>query len=111
MTVRVNLPLSQLTRAGIAPAAEVAGDASNGHSVQNDGDVFVLVRNSNGSSTAHAVTIHVPELVDGQAVASRTVSVPATVSRYLGRFPASTYGSLVLIDVDNAELKLSAYHL
>lgn len=109
MTVRVNLPLSQISRDGVAPAAEVAGDASNGHTVDNDGQVFVLARNADSSS--HAVTVHVATEVDGQAVASRTIALAATVSRYIGPFPSSEYGTDVLIDVDSSQLKLSAYHL
>lgn len=108
---RVNLPHTQITRAGVAPGAEVAGDASNNHTVVNDGKVFVLARNSNGGSTARTVTTRVPTVVDGQTVASKTKSLAAGASAYLGPWPKSVYGNAVLIDVEHADLKLTAYHL
>jgi hypothetical protein len=106
---RVDVPLTQITRAGIAPAAEVTGDAVNNHTVNNDGAVFLLAHNT--GATTRVLTIHLPQTVDGQAVASRTVSLAAGVSRYVGPFPVSEYGEDVLVDVAHAELVLSAYHL
>lgn len=108
---RGNLPLTQIARAGVAPAAEVTGDAVNNHAMSNDGKAFLLARNSNGGSTARTVTFHFAEAVDGQAVTPRAVAIPAAASRYFGPFPVSEFGQTLLIDVDNAELKLSAYHL
>lgn len=108
---RGNLPLTQIARAGVAPGAEVAGDSVNGHAMNNDGQAFLLLHNTNGAATARVATIHVATQVDGQAVASRTVSVPAAASRYVGPFPVSQYGRSLLVDADHAELKLTAYHL
>lgn len=107
---RGNLPQTQLSRAGVAPAAEVTAVPADGHSTHNDGEVFLLVRNSNGASTARVVTVLLSRTVDGQAAASRTYSIAAAASRYIGPFPPNDYGTTLLIDVDNAELKLSAYH-
>lgn len=108
---RVNLPLTEITRAGVAAGAEVTGDATNHHSFSNDGRVFLLVRNSNGASTARTVTITVPGTVDGQSVTARTVTIAAAASRYIGPFPKAVYGGTVLVNVDHAELKLTAYHI
>lgn len=108
---RVAVPVNTITRTGIAPAAEVNGDATNNHQIDNDGKTFLLVRNANGASTARTVTVRVSQTVDGQAVTSRTKSVAAGTSAYMGPFPTSQYGSPLLVDVDNAELKLSAYRL
>jgi zona occludens toxin (predicted ATPase) len=107
---RVNLPHTQITRVGVAPGAEVNGDATNDHVTVNDGRVYLLVRNADGSN-AHAVTIVTPGTVDGQAIADRIVSVPANASRYIGPFPVDTYGRSLQVDVDSSELKLTAYHL
>jgi archaellum component FlaG (FlaF/FlaG flagellin family) len=107
---RVNLPHTQISRAGIAPGSEVTGDPSNNHSTANDGKVFLLARNS-GSGSARTVTLKIPTVVDGQAVASRTVSVPISSSKYIGPFPPGDYGNVLEVDVDHAELKLTAYHL
>lgn len=106
---RTNLPATLITRAGIAPGAEVAGDSVNNHSFDNtNSNVLLLVRNADGSG-AHTVTIHLSQTVDGQAVASRAVSIPLSASRYFGPFPRSEYGATVLVDVDSSQLKLSTY--
>lgn len=107
---RVDVPLTEITRAGVAPGAEVTGDPSNNHSFNNDGRVFLLARNSQATAP-RTVTLRFTAVVDGQAVTSRTVAVPISVSRYIGPFPPDTYGSTVLIDVDHADLKLSTYHM
>lgn len=107
---RVNLPHTSISRAGVAPGAEVTGDPTNNHSTANDGRVFLLVRNS-GSTVNRVVTLQIPTVVDGQAVTARTVSIPQSTSRYIGPFPPADYGDTLTIDVDNAELKLTAYHL
>ena len=108
---RTSLPHTNISRAGVAPGAEVNGDVANGHTTVNDGRVLILARNSNGASTARTITFRLPGTVDGQSVTSRAVSIPAGASRYFGPFPTSVYPGKVEIDVDNAELKLTAYHL
>lgn len=104
---RVSVPVTQITRAGVAAPAEVNGDPVNNHTVPNNGKMLLLVRNS-GSTVARTVTLRLPGLTDGQAVTPRTVSVPLSTSRYIGPFPTGDYGSALQVDVDNAELKLIA---
>lgn len=106
---RVDLPHTQITRAAVAPGAEVNGDATNNHSVVNDGNVFLLVRNSGAGS--RTVTIVTPGTVDSQAVADRVISVGAGLSRYVGPFPPTDYGDPLSVDVEHTEVKLTAYHL
>lgn len=108
---RGNLPLTQIVRTGVAPAAEVTGDATNNHAMTNDGKAFLLVRNANGGSTARVLTLYLNGTIDGQAVTPRTISIAAGASRYIGPFPPAQYGKSLLIDVAHADLKLSAYHL
>lgn len=108
---RGNLPRTEITRVGVAPAGEVTGDAANNHHMTNDGKCFLLVRNSNGGSTARIVTFHLSGTIDGQTVTPRAVSVAAGASVYLGPFPPNVYGRDLLVDVAHADLKLSAYHL
>lgn len=96
------------TRSGVALPAETNGDATNGHYVQNSGKTKVHVRNSNGSATARVVTFKLYRTVDGLGVTSRTKSIPAGETHVFGPFPKDDYGSQLLIDVDNAELKLRA---
>lgn len=108
---RVAVPLTSIARAGVAPATPTTGDATNNHTIPNDGAVFLLAKNTNGASTARTLTVHIAKTVDGQAATSRTYSLAAGASLYLGRWPASEYGSDLLVDVSHAELVLSAYHL
>lgn len=105
---RVNVPVTQITRAGVAAPAETNGDATNNHVISNNGRVILLVRNS-GSTVARTVTLRLPGLTDGQAITPRTVSVPISTSRYIGPFPTDDYGTSLQIDVDNSELKLLAF--
>lgn len=106
---RVNVPVTTITRTGVAPATPVTGDATNNHTVNNNGRVVLLAKNTNAVSTARVVTIHVEEEVDGQAVSSRTYSLAAGASEYIGPFPVNEYGHDLLVDVAHAELVLSAY--
>ncbi len=109
---RQDIPLTEITRSGTAPATEVTPVAADDLKFTNDGKVFILVRNSGaGSNTATFVT---PGSVDDQAVADRDVAVPASASRYAGPFPTAQYNQgdgTVYVDVANTELRFSAYHL
>jgi hypothetical protein len=105
---RVDVPVTTITRAGVAAPAEVNGDPTNNHQVTNNGRVFLLVRNS-GTTVNRVVTLKLSPTHDGQSVTPRTVSLAQSTSRYIGPFPPSDYGDLLLVDVDNAELKLSAF--
>ena len=108
---RTAVPVTEITRAGVAPAAETNGDAVNNHSVSNDGRVVLLIRNSNGSATARTLTVNFAKDVDGQTITPRTDSIATGASRYIGPFDVATYGRTMSIDVDHAELKLSAYRM
>lgn len=105
---RTRITPTELSRAGIAPATEVDGDATNGNIVSNTGQTMIEVRNADAVNP-HTVTFVTPGTVDGQAVADRQVSIPASTTRRFGRFQPSFYGSALAIDVDSTELKLTAY--
>lgn len=102
------IPVTAISRTGVALPTETTGDATNFHTVVNDGNTIILARNTNSGSTARTVTVHLNRTVDGQAVASRTYSVAAAATKALGPFPTGDYGSSLLVDVDHAELLLRA---
>jgi hypothetical protein len=109
---RSTLTVTNITKLGVAPPAETNGDPANNHYLPNDGlKTFLLVRNANGSATARTLTVHLRGTVDGQSVTPRTYSIAAGASRYIGPFDTTKYGTNVEVDVDNAELKLSAFRL
>ncbi|MFV8127529.1 hypothetical protein [Streptomyces syringium] len=107
---RVNVPVTSITRTGVAPATEVNGDATNNHSLDNNGSTWIEVRNS-GSTVARTMSAVYANTVDGQTVPAKTYSIPTSSTRRIGPFPVRLFGTLLLIDVDNAELKLTAYTL
>ena len=108
---RIAVPVTAITKAGVAPAAETNGDAVENHTVANNGRTVLLVRNSNGAATVRTLTVRLSGTVDGQAITSRTYPIAAGASRYIGPFDTTRYGSSMLVDVDHAELKLSAYSI
>jgi hypothetical protein len=107
---RVAVPLNDITRAGLVTPTPVNADVASGHSVQNDGNVFLLVGNSAATAT-RTTTFRTPGVVDEQAVADRTVAVPISSEKYVGPFPPSDYGSTLEVDVDHADTRLTAFRL
>lgn len=104
---RVAVPVTQITRDGIAPTAAVAGDPIENHSLPNDGTVWVEVANTGASSGT--VSVHFANTVDGVTVDPKTWTVPAGESRRIGPFPTRYYGTTLLLDVTSADLGLTAY--
>ena len=103
---RVAIPVSAVVRAGLTPASETNGDATENHTFVNDGRTIILARNSGAG--ARTITFRVAQILDGLTAATRVVSIPAGASRYFGPFPTDVYGTLTQIDVEHAEIKLSA---
>lgn len=88
---RTALTPQVITRAGIAPTYSAAN--VDGHSWPNSGNQLLQVKNASGSPVT--VTFPIPVMVDGQAVASKTVSVPATTGdRLIGPFAPGQYNQL-----------------
>jgi hypothetical protein len=78
-----------ISRTGLAEAF-TAADNTNGETCQNDGLLFLHVKNTGGG--ACTVSVAIPNLVDGQTVPSKTVVVPATTGdRMIGPFPTGQY--------------------
>lgn len=104
---RVAIPVTQITRAGVAAPTETTADPVNNHTVANNGKVVLLARNS-GSTVDRTITLRLSSVVDGQSVTPRTVAIPQSESRYIGPFPTGDYGTSLQVDVDNAELRIIA---
>jgi archaellum component FlaG (FlaF/FlaG flagellin family) len=106
---RVNVPVTEITRAGIVPATEVNGDATNNHYIANDGATWLEVRNAGASSRTLTKVINVT--IDGNAVTNPTVTLAASAVKKVGPFPIATYGSTFNFNVDHADIKITAYRL
>jgi hypothetical protein len=108
---RSAIPVYAITRAGIVAPTETTTDVANGNTLPNNGATWLAVRNSNGASTTRTLTVQVSTTVDGQAVTPRPYPVAAGVTRYIGPFPIATYGQNLLLNPDNAELRVIALTL
>jgi hypothetical protein len=111
---RVSIPVTALSRAGVAPPAQTDADATNKNQLDsNDGLTWVeIVSTDAGSQT---VGFEIPATVDGQSVIAKTVTVPAGATRNAGPWPVATYnqsGGPVFIDPSvSTTLKFRAYRL
>ena len=105
---RSAIPTVTSTTKGVILPAELTGDATNNHYLQNSGREKVHIRNSNGAATARTVTIRFNTTVDGQGVTAFAKAIAAGDTQVFGPFDTAIYGTQVQIDVDNAELKLRA---
>jgi len=106
---RVQVPVTEINRAGIVPATEVAGDATQNHYMNNDGVSWLEIRNA-GAST-RTLTLVIGTTVDSQAVTNPTVTLAASATKKVGPFPVGIYGSTLNCNVDHTDIKLTAYRL
>lgn len=111
---RTVIPVTDLTRAGVAPPAQTASDSSNGMYVaSNNGRVIFEIISTDGSS--RNVGFAIPATPDGQAVADKTVTLSAGGTAICGPYPPIYYnqtdGSLNINPAVNTTLKFRAYRL
>lgn len=114
MAGRTPLNVATVSRLALTafPAPSAAGDVANGNVSPNDGATMLAVLNSDGSNP-HVLTVTVVSGVDGLTAGPRPYTIPATASgtQLVGPFPIQFYGSQLLWNVDNANLKVAAYSL
>ena len=84
-----DLTTQKITRAGITPSAAAA--SGGGDKFVPDDDVFVSL--ANGSGSPITVTFVTQGNVDGEPIADRTVSVPASGSKFVGPFPKQIFAN------------------
>lgn len=99
---RTPIAVTNSSKAGTLLPAATAADVSNGNSIAVDDKTMIIVANT--GVTSRTVTITPSVTVDGLAVADRTITLASGVSRLLGPYPASTYGTTLLITGSHAEL-------
>lgn len=87
----------------------VTGDVANGMWLLNDGATFL--RMTSTAPGTQTVTALIPGGYDVDlTVNGREYSIPAgSTGSYTGFFPASIYGSELLLDASSALLKIAAY--
>mgnify|MGYP001566003466 FL=1 len=112
---RVNIPVTTITRDGVAPPSQVSSVAADDHVIDgNDGRVFLEVENVDAAS-AHTVTVLTPGTVAGLAIADLAVSVPLSSIRWIGPFPTTVFNQTgtddVHVDIATANLRFRAYKI
>ena len=113
---RGTLTVNNLSRSGNDITTMTAADATNGHAFDNDGNVFIVVRN--GGAGSITVTVQTPRTVDDLAVADLTVSIAAGKTYLIGPFPTETFNQSgsdrgkVYVDFDtDTSVALGAYKM
>lgn len=102
---RTAITPTQPSRAGVALPAATAGDATNGHSVANNGNVVLIVKNV--GATPRNITFQTVRSVDGLANPTRVVAVAASATLVFGPFSPNDYGSTLNFDVAHADLTIN----
>jgi len=105
---RVAVPVTDFVpKQAVTVPAETNGDATNNHTVANDGRVVIFARNS--GAVTRTPTVEFPDTHDGQAITPKSYPITAGVTKAIGPFPVHLYGTSLLLNVDHAEVKLLAY--
>jgi hypothetical protein len=94
------------------PQPSAAGDVTNGNVSPNDGATMLAVFNADAGGT-HILTVEVVSGVDGLTAGPRSYTIPASASgtQLAGPFPVQFYGSQLLWNVDDTDLKVAPYSL
>lgn len=86
---RVQIPVTTVTKSGVAQPAQTTGDSVNGHYFLNDGTTILEIVSSDAGS--QTVTIQTSKTVDGYALADQTVTMAAGTTQYVGPFTTGTF--------------------
>lgn len=85
---RTELSLQTTVRTGLNPS--YAGATADGEGIDNTSQrVMLHVKNAGGGAVV--VTLDTPGTVDGLAIPSLAVTVPAGEERFIGPFPRNVY--------------------
>ena len=109
---RTTIPVTGITRTGVAGVAGTACDVANGNQCTNTGTTTWLeVTNSAGSSGT--ITIQPTRQVDGQSVTPVTKTIPATTLTPIkyGPFSTQDYGPILLFNGSAATILVSPYSM
>ncbi|MFD5468882.1 hypothetical protein [Streptomyces sp. NPDC127105] len=105
---RASLPITKLSDAGSPDPAETNGNPTDGHSLPNTGRTVLRVRNADATNP-HTLTLVPPITVAGKRVEDTKVTIPAGATLSFGSLSTALYGSSTPINVDSAQLKLTAF--
>jgi len=74
-------------------ANQIAGQAAaaGGDDFVNDGKKLLLIEHTNGVGSDVDLTVTTTKTVDGEAVADKTITIPAGERHLIGPFPTTVY--------------------
>jgi len=109
---RTTIPVTSVTRAGVAGVAPTACDVSNGNQCTNTGTTTWL-EVTNSAGTSGTITVQPTRGVDGQLVAPVSHTIPATTTTpvKMGPFSTQDYGPLILFNGSAATILVSPYSM
>ena len=114
---RIEIPVTQLTRAGVEDDTAVVSDASDGHYFTgNDGEIWLEIENVSATPRTVEILPSPSYTADGLTVNPQEVLVPANTRVKSGPFKVSTFkqnsSNDVYIDVPvDTDLELYAFRL
>lgn len=102
----------QVTTAGVASMVAVAADVANGNSMANNARLKIGVTNVDGA-VAHNFTITPTRPDGGGNVTAVSTSIPANTTRpiWFGPYSVADWGSTLLINGDNTNIKFEGYFI
>lgn len=117
---RTSISVAKLDSAGVQPSLAAAN--ADGHSFGNNGEVFLMVENTNGSAASATVTIQAAIEEDDLTLPDKDVSIPAGETRLIGPFRRDVYNrrsgqtdsGMVYVDFSGTavpDLQLQAFRL
>jgi hypothetical protein len=83
------LTVTDISRTGVVPTLAAAN--ADGHLLPNDGQVFVMVTNGDGSP--HTVTAAITKTVDGVTPAGKVLTLAAGATKLFGPFKPDEYNN------------------
>ena len=108
--VQTPVPVTAVSRQGVATVAPAACDAVNGNSVYPNNQLTWLEFTNSDGAASHTVTIGMAAQ-DGVASPGRVITLAANAVKRYGPFPTPVYGQTLMFTVDSALVKVAAYSL
>lgn len=114
---RVEIPVTEITRDGVAQPAQTTADATNDHYIAvNDGRVLVEIISTDAGAQTVEVVPNPSLTADGLTVSNLSIAVGAGATVYAGPFRFTTFkqdssGMMYLNPSVSTTLKFRAYNL
>lgn len=101
-----------VTKAGVASMVAVAADVANGNSMANNARLKIGVTNVDGAAS-HNFTITPTQPDGGGNVTPVSTPIPANTTRpmWFGPYDTAAWGSTLLINGDNTNIKFEGYYI